>query len=60
MTLKDQLAQRDIVVWTVGVNPEADFCIRQIDTHPFGLDVQITAKGEAFAFRLPCLAHFRR
>lgn len=50
MTLKEKLAQRDIVVWTVGVNPEADFCIRQIDTHPFGLDVQITARGEAFRF----------
>jgi UDP-N-acetylmuramoyl-L-alanyl-D-glutamate--2,6-diaminopimelate ligase len=50
MGLKDQLAKRDIVIWTVGFHPEADFRIQQIDTHPFGLDVQIMATGEAFRF----------
>ena len=50
MGLKDQLEKRDIVIWTVGFHPEADFRIQQIDTHPFGLDVQIMATGEAFRF----------
>lgn len=50
MTLKEQLAERQIVIWTVGHNPQADFCIQNIETHPFGLDVQITAKGEPFRF----------
>jgi len=50
MKLKEQLEKRQIVIWTVGSNPEADFCIQKIESHPFGLDVQITAKGQAFRF----------
>ncbi len=50
MHLKEQLENRQIVIWTVGRNPEADFCIQEVKSHPFGLDVQITTKGQNFRF----------
>jgi len=57
--LKDQLAEREIVIWTVGMNAAADFHIRAIERQPFGLDVRISAQGHDFTVPLALSGTFQ-
>ncbi len=59
MRLKDRLKDRQIVIWTVGRQKEADFRIDAIESQPFGLDVQISAKGQQFRFPLALSGTFQ-
>jgi len=48
--LHARLQTRHIVLWTVGMSPDADFSIRSLSLQTFGADLSISAKGRDFRF----------
>jgi UDP-N-acetylmuramoyl-L-alanyl-D-glutamate--2,6-diaminopimelate ligase len=57
--LYDQLKDRDIVLWSVGVQDRADFQILKAESQHFGLDLQIKAAGQDFRYPLALSGEFQ-
>ena len=57
--LYTQLQSRDIVLWSVGVQDNADFQILSADSQHFGLDLQIKAAGQTFRYPLALSGEFQ-
>ena len=54
-----RLKDRDIVLWSVGVQGGADFQILKAESHNFGLDLQISAAGQDFRYPLALSGEFQ-
>ena len=57
--LFDRLKDRDIVLWSVGVQDGADFQILKAKSQHFGLDLQIKAAGQNFRYPLALSGEFQ-
>ena len=57
--LFDRLKDRDIVLWSVGVQDGADFQILKAKSQHFGLDLQIKAAGQDFRYPLALSGEFQ-
>lgn len=59
LKLFERLKDRDIVLWSVGVQDGADFQILKTESQHFGLDLQIKAAGQDFRYPLALSGEFQ-
>ncbi len=57
--LYERLKNRDIVLWSVGIQDGANFQILKAESQHFGLDLQIKAAGQDFRYPLALSGEFQ-
>ena len=57
--LYERLKNRDIVLWSVGIQDGANFQILKAESQHFGLDLQLKAAGQHFRYPLALSGEFQ-